>query len=68
MDLQYDVPTPTLWALNPNDLTQVYYDTNQNATRDKVASRKISRVNPTVANGQAYVPANNTVEVYGLLP
>jgi hypothetical protein len=65
--LQYDVSTPTLWALNPSDLTQEYYDSNQNSKRDKVASRKISRVNPTVANGRVYVPANNTVLVYGLL-
>ena len=66
--LQYDVSTPTLWAFNPNDLTQEYYDTNQDSKRDKVASKKIARVNPTVANGRVYVPANNTVEVYGLLP
>lgn len=65
--LQYDVSTPTLWALNPNDLTQEYYDTNQDSKRDKVASKKISRVNPTVANGRVYVPADTTLEVYGLL-
>ena len=65
--LQYDVSTPTLWALNPSDLTKEYYDTNQDSKRDKVASKKISRVNPTIANGRVYVPANNTVEVYGLL-
>ncbi len=65
--LQYDIPTPTLWALNPNNLTQEYYDTNQNSKRDKVGSRAVARVNPTVANGRVYVPANNTLEVYGLL-
>ncbi len=65
--LQYDVSTPTLWALNPSNLTQEYYDTNQDSKRDKVASKKISRVNPTIANGRVYVPANNTLEVYGLL-
>ena len=65
--LQYDLTTPTLWALNPDDLTQEYYDTNQDSKRDKVASRKISRVNPTVANGRVYVPANNSLVVYGLL-
>jgi hypothetical protein len=65
--LQYDIPTPTLWALNPNNLTQEYYDTNQNSKRDKVGSRAVARVNPTVANGRVYVPANNILEVYGLL-
>jgi len=65
--LQYDTTTPRLWALNPTNLAQEYYDTNQNSTRDKVDSRPVARVNPTVANGRVYVPANNTVRVYGLL-
>ena len=65
--LQYETTTPTLWALNPNNLSQEYYDTNQNSKRDKVASRAIARVNPTIANGRVYVPASNTLEVYGLL-
>ncbi len=66
--VQYDLTTPTLWAFNPNDLTQEYYDTNQNSKRDKLASKRIPRVNPTVANGRVYVPTNTTVAVYGLLP
>ncbi len=66
--LQYDTNTPTLWALNPTNLAQEYYDTNQNAARDKIGTKQIARVNPTVANGRVYVPANNTVLVYGLLP
>ncbi len=66
--LQYDTTVPVLWAFNPNDLTEEYYDTTQNATRDKVATRSIARVNPTVANGRVYVPASNSVLVYGLLP
>jgi len=66
--LQYDTIPPTLWALNPSDLTQEYYDTNQDSSRDKVASGPIERVNPTVANGRVYVPANPKVLVYGLLP
>lgn len=66
--LQYDQKTPILWALNPSNLAQEYYDTTQNSKRDKVASVQISRVNPTIANGRVYVPANNVVLVYGLLP
>jgi hypothetical protein len=65
--LQFDAPTPTLWAFNPNDLTQVYYDTNQDPKRDKVASIGLSRVDPLVANGRVYVPANAVLKVYGLL-
>ncbi len=60
-------PNPTLWAYDPSDLTQEYYDTNQNATRDQVSTTPIVRVNPTVANGRVYVPANTSVLVYGLL-
>ena len=60
-------PTPTLWAYNPGDLTKEYYDTNQNAARDQVSATPIERVNPTVANGRVYVPANGSVVVYGLL-
>ena len=59
--------TPTLWAYNPSDLTQEYYDTNQDAARDKVSTGPIARVNPTVANGRVYVPNNTSVLVYGLL-
>jgi len=63
--LQFEAPT--LWAFNPNDLTQEYYDTNQNAKRDKVAGLRVARVPPLVANGRVYVPANKKVQVYGLL-
>ena len=66
--LQYETTPPVLWALNPANLAQVYYDTDQNETRDKVDSNPIERVNPTVANGRVYVPANSEVQVYGLLP
>jgi hypothetical protein len=66
--LQYDTAVPVLWAYNANDLTEEYYDTTQNAARDKVATRAIARVNPTIANGRVYVPASNSVLVYGLLP
>ncbi len=65
--LQYDTTPPALWAFNPANLTQEYYDTNQNQGRDRVALTPISRVNPTIANGRVYVPANNIVQVYGLL-
>jgi len=64
---QYEIDTPTLYAYNPSDLTQEYYDTNQNP-RDKIASRKQRRVSPTVANGRVYVPTNAQIKVYGLLP
>jgi hypothetical protein len=57
-----------LYAYNPNDLTQDYYDTTQNAGRDKISSSKLRRVNPTVANGRVYVATNSKVKVYGLLP
>jgi hypothetical protein len=60
-------PTPTLWAYDPSDLSHEYYDTNQDAARDQVSSTPIIRVNPTVANGRVYVPANTSVLVYGLL-
>jgi len=63
--LQFE--TPVLWAFNPNDLTQEYYDTTQNAKRDSVGSGQVARVTPTVANGRVYVPANGKVLVYGLL-
>lgn len=66
--LQYDTTIPTLWAFNANDLTEEYYDTNQNSARDGVSTRPIIRVNPTIANGRVYVPSNNFVIVYGLLP
>jgi hypothetical protein len=66
--LQHERPTPTLRAFNPNDLTQEYYDTNQNPTRDEVAFIGMHRVNPLVANGRVYVPAISKLKVYGLLP
>ena len=65
--LQYDTTPPTLWAFNPYDLTQEYYDSNQNPNRDIVAGNQTSRVNPTIANGRVYVPSNQGVYVYGLL-
>lgn len=66
--LQYDTTPPVLWALNPSNLSQEYYDTTQDSTRDKVDSKPVERANPTVANGRVYVPANDKVDVYGLLP
>jgi hypothetical protein len=60
-------PNPTLWAYNPSNLTQEYYDTNQDPGRDQVSTTPIVRVNPTVANGRVYVPNNTSVLVYGLL-
>jgi len=58
----------TLHAVNPNDLTQEYYNTNQNSKRDKISSGPVMRANPTVANGRVYVTNNTEVLVYGLLP
>jgi hypothetical protein len=66
--LQYDTSPPVLRAFNPYDLTQEYYDTTQNPTRDTIAGLQVARVNPTIANGRVYVPANHFVVVYGLLP
>jgi len=64
---QYETDIPTMYAYNANDLTQEYYDTNQNSGRDKVASQKQRRVNPTVANGRVYLTTNSKLKVYGLL-
>ena len=63
--LQYE--SPVLRAFDPNDLTQEYYDTNQDPKRDKVGNSPLGRVIPTVANGRVYVPADGKVKVYGLL-
>jgi hypothetical protein len=60
-------PNPTLYAYNSSNLTKEYYDTNQDEARDQVSTTPIVRVNPTVANGRVYVPANTSVLVYGLL-
>jgi hypothetical protein len=61
--LQYDVST--LWAFDPNDLTNEYYDTNQNKIRDKPHGG-LDTVTPTVANGRVYVPTKTELDVYGL--
>ena len=66
--LQFEAPRPTLWAFNPNDLTQEYYDTNQNAARDAVAGVGLHKPVPLVANGRVYVAARRALKVYGLLP
>ncbi|HEX8817702.1 MAG TPA: hypothetical protein VF753_19585, partial [Terriglobales bacterium] len=63
--LQFEAPI--LWAFDPNDLTQVYYNSNQDPSRDQIAKEKVTRVPPTVANGRVYVPADGVVRVYGLL-
>jgi hypothetical protein len=64
---KHDLGPPTLYAYDPNDLTHEYYDTNQNANRDKIGTQPVRRVNPTVANGRVYVPANFKLVAYGLL-
>ncbi len=61
-------PVPTLWAFNPNNLAQVYYNTNQNKARDQVSAAAIKRADPLVANGRVYIPASSQLKVYGLLP
>lgn len=63
--LQHELPA--MRAFDANDLTQEYYDTTQNPTRDKVAVNAVSRASPLVANGRVYVPANDQIKVYGLL-
>jgi hypothetical protein len=63
--LQHDLPALRAW--NPSDLTQEYYDTTQDPKRDQVSGSPVTRVDPLVANGRVYVPANGQVHVYGLL-
>ncbi|HEX8816959.1 MAG TPA: hypothetical protein VF753_15795 [Terriglobales bacterium] len=63
--LQFE--TPALRAFAANDLTQEYYDTNQNPSRDSLGNTTVKRADPTVANGRVYVPAEKFVYVYGLL-
>ncbi len=65
--LQFESKPATLWAYNPSNLSQEYYDTNQNSTRDKISSGGIIRVDPMVANGHVYVPTSSSLLVYGLL-
>jgi hypothetical protein len=63
--LQYEAST--LWAFNPSNLTEEYYDTNQDPKRDKIGNGALTRAIPTIANGRIYVPAYGSVLVYGLL-
>ena len=55
-----------LWAFNPADLTQEYYDSQQNPKRDMVHGGA-TRISVTVANGRVYVPSRTEIDVYGLL-
>lgn len=54
-------------AYNAEDLTQVLWDTQQNASRDDIGNFA-KFVPPTVANGKVYMATfSNQVAVYGLL-
>jgi hypothetical protein len=61
--LQYEAST--LWAFDPDDLTNEYYDTNQKVRRDKPHGG-LDTITPTVANGRVYVATKTELDVYGL--
>jgi hypothetical protein len=61
--LQFEAST--LWAFDPDDLTNEYYDTNQKVRRDKPHGG-LDTITPMVANGRVYVATKTELDVYGL--
>jgi hypothetical protein len=55
-----------LYAFNATDLSDVYYESDTNATRDSAGPANRFSV-PVVTNGKVYVAAHGEVDVYGLL-
>ena len=55
-----------LYAFNATDLSDVYYESDTNATRDSAGPANRFSV-PVVTNGRVYVAAHGEVDVYGLL-
>jgi hypothetical protein len=55
-----------LYAFNPANVAQEYYNSAQNSTRDSAGGAIKFQV-PVVINGKVYVGANGEVDVYGLL-
>ncbi len=64
--VQFEISPPKLWAFNPMDLTQEYYDSEQNYKRDHMRWR-VDATDPLVANGRVYVATREEIDVYGLL-
>jgi hypothetical protein len=56
----------TLHAYDASNLANELYNTNQNASRDRMSFGGVFVV-PTVINGRVYVVENNHLNVYGLL-
>jgi hypothetical protein len=56
-----------LHAYDASDLTRELYNSNQNATRDKLGPGNKFIV-PTIAAGKVFVGTTTSVAVYGLLP
>jgi hypothetical protein len=55
-----------LYAFDANDLTDIYYESDTDASRDSAGPANKFSV-PVVTNGKVYVAANGEVAVYGLL-
>ena len=55
-----------LYAFDANDLTDIYYESDTNASRDSAGPANKFAV-PVVTNGKVYVATNGQVDVYGLL-
>ena len=55
-----------LYAFNATDLSDVYYESDTNATRDSAGPANRFSV-PVITNGKVYVAAHGEVDVYGLL-
>jgi hypothetical protein len=55
-----------LYAWDANDLTNIIYESDSNATRDAAGPANRYSI-PVVTNGKVYVAAKGEVDVYGLL-
>ena len=55
-----------LYAFDPDDLSQVFYESDTNASRDSAGPANKFSV-PVVTNGKVYVATYGEVDVYGLL-
>ncbi len=55
-----------LYAFDATDLSDVFYESDTNATRDSAGPANKFSV-PVVTNGKVYVAAHGEVDVYGLL-
>ena len=56
----------SLYAYNANSVSQILYNSNQNASRDQMFPGMLFSV-PTVANGKVYVAGKTKLYVFGLL-